>query len=161
MDWPWARLRAWITGLIWPSSPARAIITRRPRPCPLGSPVFENEISRWQKQASKERVDEIICLFGPRHDKTCLQGFRESETNQSPQLQRLARTLKFRLKHAYMVLSKKGITRRWSVCCSQTPEDRFTCLEAHLILFIECIRLIFKVHSDFKDINKKEMIKKS
>ena len=37
--------------------------------------------------------------YGPRRDKTCLPGFRQSkfQLNQSPQLRRLARRLKFHL----------------------------------------------------------------
>ena len=37
-------------------------------------------------------------LFGPRREKTCLRGFpKKRVSNQSPQLQRLARKLKFNL----------------------------------------------------------------
>ena len=67
------------------------------------------------------------------------------DSNQSPQLQRLARTLKFRLKQVeiwYLPVSEEQ--RRWSVCadaqaglrlcCWQTPEDRFCHDEAQIVI---------------------------
>ena len=56
------------------------------------------------KDPSRQRVNPIALrkangLYGPHRDKTCLRGFpTKRDSNQSPQLQRLARKLKFLLK---------------------------------------------------------------
>ena len=91
---------------------------------------------------------EISCrgsiIIGPRRDKTCLRGFRQSGIqNQPPQLQRLARKLKFRMLQVYIwnfPISEQQ--RRWSdcadaqaglrLCCSQNSEDRFSRVEAKI-----------------------------
>ena len=65
-------------------------------------------------------------------------------SNQSPQLQGLARKLKLRLWHVWIwYFLKREKQRRWSdcadsqaglrLCCSQITEDRFSHDEAHLI----------------------------
>ena len=64
-------------------------------------------------------------------------------SNKSPQLQRLARKLKFHLKQVYILyFPKSEWQRRWSdcadaqaglrLCCSQTTEDRLSHVEAKL-----------------------------
>ena len=66
------------------------------------------------------------------------------DSHQAPQLHLLARKLKFRLQQVwilYFPISEKR--RRWSVCadaqvglhlcCSQTPEDRFSCVYVHIM----------------------------
>ena len=64
-------------------------------------------------------------------------------SNQSPQLQRLARKLKFHLQQVYIwYFPKSEKQRRWSdcvdaqaglrLCCLKTPEDRFSHVEAQI-----------------------------
>ena len=77
-------------------------------------------------------------LFGPRREKTCLRGVRQSEFQTS--------LLVFHLQQVYIwCFLKSEFQRRWSdcavaqaglrLCCSQTPEDRFSRDEAHLPFF--------------------------
>ena len=60
-------------------------------------------------------------------------------SNRSPQLQRLARKSEISpVASLHMVLSKQGITKADAqadlhLCCSQTPEDRFCHVKAHII----------------------------
>ena len=65
-------------------------------------------------------------------------------SNHAPQLQRLASELKFRVLQVYILyFSKSEQQRRWSdcadaqaglrLCCTQTPEDRLSRDEAHIL----------------------------
>ena len=70
----------------------------------------------------------------------------KSVSNQSPQLKRLAWKLKFHLQQVYIWYFPKSKKRRWSdcadaqaglrLCCSQTPEDRVSRVEAHIMLYL-------------------------
>ena len=53
---------------------------------------------------------------------------KKRDSNQSTQLQRLARKLKFRSKQVNILYAQAGLR----LCCSQTSEDRFSRVEAHM-----------------------------
>ena len=97
-------------------------------------------------------------------------------SNQSPQLQRLARKLKFHLYQVYIwYFQKKEKQWRWSVCadaqaglrlcCSQTSEDRFFRVEAQIwlihqvhIYLVFCVRMSYPLKIDMSvDYRQKEV----
>ena len=84
----------------------------------------------------------------------------KSVSNQSPQLKRLAWKLKFHLQQVYIwYFPKSKKKRRWSdctdaqaglrLCCSQTPEDRVSRVEAHIIAVFMIRAIVNELHPTF------------
>ena len=85
----------------------------------------------------------------------------KSVSNQSPQLKRLAWKLKFHLQQVYIWYfpKSKKKKRRWSdcadaqaglrLCCSQTPEDRVSRVEAHIIAVFMIRAIVNELHPTF------------
>ena len=74
------------------SSASRTVATRR-----LSGRCWAS-IDALEKRDNETLLARHKHLIGPRHEKTCLWGFAtKRDSNQSPQLQRLARKMRFRL----------------------------------------------------------------
>ena len=119
----------------------------------VGLPHLRNFVNVYTNSSNRNIIPGIwiqhqSILYGPRHNKTCLRVFAtKQDSNQSPQLQRLARKLKFHLQTVYIwYFLKSELQRLWSdsadeqaglrLCCSQPPppppKDRFSQVKAHI-----------------------------
>ena len=83
--------------------------------------IFEGNLEVVDK-LTKIKIESRSTLYGPRLDKTCLWGFpKKRDSNQSPQLQRLARKLTFQ--KAYNKGADQTAQMRRLVCAFVVPKS--------------------------------------
>ena len=107
---------------------------------------------------------DCLVSYGPRCEKNCFRGRGGGFDKEcfKPVSSAKETSLKIEISPAaslHMILSKKKKKRRWSdcadaqaglcLCCSQTPEDRVSRVEAHIIAVFMIRAIVNELHPTF------------